>query len=165
MTARTITQAELKHLLHYDPITGVFTRAVSTSNSVKIGDIAGAVMPVGYRTISLKNKQWYAHRLAWLYVHGEMPTGEVDHINNNKDDNRIENLRITTHKENGENLLLRITNNSGFRGVHWVKSRNKWRADIKHNYQKIYLGLYDSAEEAATAAKNARDLLFTHHNA
>lgn len=163
MTKQTITQSELKHFLHYCPKTGVFTRLITTSSNAKVGDIAGAIMPVGYRIISLRNQKWYAHRLAWMYVHGSLPDVEIDHINGNKDDNRIANLRAVTRKENGENLALRITNKSGFRGVYWMKSRNKWCANIRHNHQKIYLGLFDRLEDAAAVAKAARDKLFTHH--
>ena len=87
-----LTAEHLRSQLHYDPATGVFTRKVATSNTVKVGDVAGNRHIDGYWEVSVLNKTYLAHKLAWLYVYGEMPSGRLTHINGDKSDNRIENL-------------------------------------------------------------------------
>lgn len=79
----TITAERLRELLEYDEDTGVFKRKARTSNRISIGDIAGSSDAKGYVCIRVGGKTYKAHRLAWLYVYGEWPTGEIDHINHN----------------------------------------------------------------------------------
>lgn len=161
MTAQTITQAELKRLLNYDPITGVFVWRVARKD--RIGKSAGSLNTNGHRQLKINDKHYMAHRLAWLYMRGEMPTVEIDHINGNKDDNSIDNLRLASHKQNMENVKLRINNKSGFRGVSWHKATGKWRARVEHHGKSCSLGLFNNIEDAVVAVRSARDLLFTHH--
>ena len=91
-----ITQEELKELLDYNPETGLFTWNVY--NNIKNKTTAGTFND-GYIQIKIKQKIYQAHRLAWLYVYGEWPKGQIDHINGIRDDNRIENLRDVTNRE------------------------------------------------------------------
>ena len=98
-----LTQAELKQLLIYDPVTGVFINRVTRNSQALIGNEAGTNHPDGYRHMKINHKCYLAHRLAWLYVHGEWPDGQIDHINGNRKDNRIENLRLVCNKQNSEN--------------------------------------------------------------
>ena len=95
-----LTQSELKELLNYNPQTGIFTRKTHLNKHCKINDIAGHKTKHGYVTINIKSKIYYAHRLAWLYVHGEMPKNVIDHINRIKHDNSAKNLRWVTASEN-----------------------------------------------------------------
>ena len=88
-----LTQSELKSLLHYDPETGLFTWIAPLSNRVQVGDVCSTVAPIGYILIGVRGQKLYAHRLAWLYMTGEWPENQIDHINCVKTDNRWANLR------------------------------------------------------------------------
>lgn len=140
-----LTQSELKSLLNYDIKTGQFTWAVQQSRRVKIGSIAGTIKNTGYLGIHLKNKIYQAHRLAWLYFYGEFPCMNIDHINSNRLDNRIENLRLATDTENHRNISLQKRSSSGFTGVTWCQTAKKWRARCRQKF----LGVFDCPVEAS----------------
>jgi len=151
------TQAELKSQLNYDSITGIFTRKISKSNSVKINDVAGTKRKDEYLHISIFNKNYLAHRLAWLYVYGEMPKNMIDHINGIKDDNRIENLRDIIKKTNNQNQkIAHKRSKSKILGVDWKESHKKWCARISVNNKKKHLGYFDTAENAHQAYLEAK---------
>ena len=139
-TLTQITQQQLKELLHYNEQTGIFTWVNSAARRVKKGDEAGYIMPIGYVliniTISGKARGYYAHRLAWLYIYGEMPKNQIDHINHDKADNRLVNLREATYAENHKNHTKRVDNTSGVTGVGFHKRDNRWRAYIQVNGKK-----------------------------
>jgi hypothetical protein len=106
----------------------------------------------GYAYISLQNQKCKAHRLAWMHVYGDIPQGiEIDHINGNKSDNRISNLRLATRSENCRNSKLSPLNTSGSKGVSWNKARNKWTAQIKINGRQKHLGVFKNVEDAKSA--------------
>ena len=94
-TAETLTQEYLKSILDYDLDTGIFTWKINKAKRTKIGDIAGWSYN-GYREIEINDKKYKAHRLAWLYVYGEMPNKLIDHIDGNRSNNKISNLREAT---------------------------------------------------------------------
>lgn len=144
-----ITQEILKEFLYYNKETGVFTRIKSTSSRAQAGDIAGYKNTIGYIVIRLVGKRYYAHRLAWLYIHGKFPEKYTDHINGIKDDNRIENLRDCTNSENQCNRSMQTNNTSGFKGVN--RSNNKWRAQTNVNGKQKHIGLFNTPEEASQA--------------
>ena len=158
-----ITQSELKEVLSYDEATGQFVWMKPNSRSVKVGDIAGCINKTGYVRLCVRDRRYLAHRLAWLYVHGEFPNVQIDHVNGVKSDNRIANLRLATAKQNAENRKLMNTNTTGHRGVYWVKKVSKWKVEVMHNSITYYLGMFDSLNQAIEAAKRGRDALFTHH--
>jgi len=111
------------------------------------------------------NKEHYlAHRLAWLYVNGEFPPDQIDHINHVRNDNRIKNLRTVSCKENQKNKLMHKNNTSGVIGVHWYKPRMKWKAGIKVNGELNHLGYFTSLREAAKARKEAERKYGFHEN-
>ena len=110
-------------------------------------------MQNGYCIIRLDDRLYTAHRLAWLYVHGQWPTHQLDHINGNRQDNRLCNLRPATNAENAQNRT-RKSNTSGFPGVR--KTNSKWTAEIKVNYKPIRLGRFDSPEAAYAAYLEAK---------
>lgn len=146
----------LRELLSYDPITGIFTWKVRPANRCQIGQVAGRIANTGYRQISVENVRYLAHRLAWLYVTGEWPSGDLDHRNGAKDDNRFSNLRECVAHENMQNAGLNKNNTSGFTGVTWNKKSGKWEAQIGVRRKLIKLGLFVKPEEAALAYKNAK---------
>lgn len=154
----SLTVDELRHALSYDPETGVFTWHRPAAHNVKAGQRATAKCGAGYGHIMVKRRRYKAHVLAWLYVHGEWPTGVVDHINGIKDDNRISNLRLATRSLNAANSARRSCSTSGFKGVTACKKR--WRAQITVNQRVVYLGLYATKEAAHAAYANAARLHF-----
>ena len=153
-----LTAEYLRSVLHYDPETGIFTRKVSTSRSVKVGDVAGCSNGDGYLRLWLQSRLYLAHRLAWLYVYGEWPEDQLDHINRIRTDNRIANLREVSHKQNGQNRSKSSNNTSGHPGTYWLKQNSKWQAGITHNQKNIYLGCFNTIEEALSARKAAEKL-------
>lgn len=142
-----LTQEYLKSVLEYDPETGVFKNRVQRKQSRK-GAVAGSFTSKGYWRIKLLNKEWAAHRLAWLYMHGCWPAKDLDHKNRKPDDNRIANLREATTAENKQNVGVTAANTSGYIGVTWNKKACKWQASIRAHGKSVYLGLRDSAEAA-----------------
>lgn len=148
-----LSQSELKELLHYDEETGVFTRKKDLRGGFYAGEVAGSIDPSGYIRISVKNKPHWAHRLAWLYIYGDFPSGIIDHINREKSDNRISNLRVVSGSENHENKIIAQKSNvtSGLRGVHWVAKTSKWRAQIQSKRKTIHIGYFDCKHEAYDA--------------
>lgn len=144
-----LTQEYLKECLSYNRETGVFTRKIKTCNTVNINDVAGCISKNnGYVEISLKNKNYRGHRLAWLYEHGYFPK-YIDHINGIRSDNRIFNLREATQSKNMQNLKKAGKNNkSGYLGVYFSKKRNKFIAQIRMNGISKNLGGFDTAVDA-----------------
>ena len=153
MATNILTQDRLKQLLNYDPETGKFTWRVSVS-TVRTGNTAGTTDPKGYVRIAIDRKVYAAHRLAWLYAHGSWPANEIDHINRQRSDNRICNLREADRSLNCHNSNIRKDNISGHRGVGWHKHQKKWRARISLSGQMKELG-YFKDKESAIAAYNA----------
>jgi len=151
-----ITQKELKNKLKYDSSNGEFLR-------LSDGEIAG-YKSNGYIRITVNSNSYPAHRLAWLYVHGKLPTNQIDHINGVRDDNRMVNLRDVTQAENTKNSKIASNNTSGFKGVEWVPSRNKWRALISSGGKKINVGSHACKIDAVIAVIKARREYGFHEN-
>ena len=148
-----LTQIQLKKELHYNEKTGEFTRLKKTSNRVNIGDKIKTITN-GYYSVCVLGKQCYLHRLAWLYTYGTEPE-YIDHINGNKIDNRIENLRSITKKENHKNSVRFKNNTSGVSGVYWNKKNKKWIANICVDKKTIYLGSHLNKIDAVASRKEA----------
>jgi hypothetical protein len=149
-----MTQSELKERLFYCKDSGEFRWLIS-HGGIRQSKVAGTLNKnTGYILISFKNKSYLSHRLAWLYVTGEWPKNQIDHINGIRDDNRFCNLREATNQQNLFNLSISSKNKSGFKGVDFHKSTKKWRAQIRINGKKVTLGIYDSPELASDVYKN-----------
>jgi hypothetical protein len=146
-----MTQDELKELLSYDHLTGLFKRLKQTSRRIKVGQDAGWKDAHGYLNICLHGRKWKAHRLAWLYMTGSFPAGEIDHINRVKDDNRFCNLRDVDRVANELNKGIQSNNTSGFKGVSYQKQSGKWEAYICRNKRKKSLGVFATPELAFKA--------------
>ena len=156
MNIDNLTQQELKKQLHYNPDTGLFTRLVTNSSRVKVGDICKNYSN-GYIVFRVNSVLYKAHRLAWLYMTGNFPKYFIDHINGITNDNRFFNLRECNNAENAQNIKKpRINNKSGYLGVSWEKNNLKYVAKICIDGNRKRLGLYENAEDAHEAYLKAK---------
>ena len=151
-----MNQEYLKEILDYNFDTGIFTWKVNKSKRSKIGSVAGW-SDNGYTRIEIDGKTYKAHRLAWLYVYGELPEVLIDHVNSNRSDNRLCNLRQATYQENSENYKTPKTNTSGVKNVSWYKQLNKWVVSKSVKGKKKTIGYFDDLEFAELVAIEARD--------
>jgi len=148
-----LTQEYLKSILNYCPETGVFTRLVPVGCRAKVGDIAGSADKKGYRLIGISGKTYKAHRLAWLYMTGTLPSKQIDHIDGEKSNNRFSNLREATNAQNQSNRPVSQNSKSGYKGVYLVKWNRErpWMAQIKVMGKDTYLGVFKTKELAHAA--------------
>lgn len=153
----TLTAERARELLDYDPETGVFVYR-APRRGIKVGDIAGCPNKAGYLRIFVDGVSYYAHRLAWLHVHGEWPPGDLDHEDTIKDHNWIGNLRPASQSQNNANKPRPANNTSGFKGV--SRQHGKWRARVGKSSQSIHLGLHATPELARAAYVAAAQRLF-----
>jgi hypothetical protein len=144
----------LRQQYAYDPDTGVFTR-LTRWGTKQVGDEAGSLAWNGYRYLSVNKKPTPAHRAAWLYVHGHWPPNDIDHINRDRADNRLVNLRAVTRSTNLHNGPVRASE-TGIPNVYRRKDCAKWTACIRVNYKQHNLGYFDTVEEAIAARDEAR---------
>ena len=142
-----ITHQRLLQLLDYNPETGEFFWKSDRGRLAKKGGVAGTI-DGGYVKIIIEGKKYSAHRLAMFYMTGEWPPMKIDHFNTNGIDNRFANLRNATDLQNAHNKNKYKNNTSGYKGVSWKPQNKKYQASIQFNGKQLYLGLYDTAEEA-----------------
>jgi len=135
------SQRKLKEDFRYNAATGSF---------IRYDDNFGYINSKGYCYISYEGAQYMAHRLIWKWWYGYDPE-EIDHINGDKLDNRINNLRNVDRKTNNKNSKKRKDNSSGFQGVTWHTRTNKWRSRVTIDKKQIAIGYYNSPQEAADA--------------
>jgi hypothetical protein len=159
-----ITQERLQNLFNYDPETGKLVWKDGKRKQKKKNGIAGGFNEKGYCRIWVDGGLYYAHRLIWLYLYGEVPDGQIDHINHKKSDNRAENLRVVSRADNAKNTPLPKTNNSGVIGICYNKAAGKLQAQIQVNGKSIYLGLFDNLFDACCARKSAENKYGFHKN-
>lgn len=148
MGKRILTQGEIRALFHYTD--GLLIRRRGRKDYV--GRAAGCVAPNGYRVIGVGQSRYYAHRLIYLYHYGVMPK-EIDHINRNRLDNRIENLRSVTRAENMMNKEFSHKPNGS---VCWDKTHGRWKARVQCGGKKYSLGYFTKEEEALSASLSAK---------
>lgn len=159
-----ITQTKLKELLHYAPETGVFTWVKATNRRICIGSIAGSVAGYRYRIIRICGKTHSAHRLAWLYIHGEFPEHDIDHINHDRHDNRIINLRSVTRGDNCRNRGYSPRNTSGHIGVVFDKARGCWTSRLFYDGKQVHFMRHEKKADAIKARKKAEKRYGFHEN-
>lgn len=145
---KALTQARLQEVMEYAPETGVFTWLKPGSNRIQAGARAGVVGANGRRYISVDSGKYMAQRLAWFYVKGEWPQGDIKQKNGDYDDCSFGNLQDISRAQNSQNRTVFSTNTSGFRGVSLSKN-GRFQATIVRNYRQLHLGYFDTAEEAS----------------
>ena len=174
MAERQLTQEYVRSLFDYDPETGVLTwkwrepssastkSALASINSRFAGRAAGAKHK-GYIRMYVAGEQYYAHRLIWLLVFGEWPDN-IDHINGDRSDNRLNNLRSVSHTENMRNSSMSSLNTSGITGVSWRPSSKVWVAYITADRRRKHLGTFAALGDAIAARKAAEERFGFHPN-
>jgi hypothetical protein len=142
----------LEKVLRYEPDTGNFFWLVDRPRKTKAGDQAGHKNKQNYIEIRYNHKTYGAHRIAWYLQTGQDPSEmSIDHINNDRRDNRFENLRLATQAENSRNTKKRQGLTSKYKGVYWYKRYEKWKASINNNGKSIHLGYFEDEYEAHLA--------------
>ena len=151
-----LNSTRLRELVSYDATTGIFTWRISRRGGGTVaGAKAGGSHCRGYETISVDNRRYLAHRLAWLYVYGAWPQAEIDHINCVRNDNRIANLRECTHAQNHQNKRVAI-GRVGLLGASYSAERGLWESQIKLQGRRYFLGRFPTQEEAHEAYVTAK---------
>lgn len=142
-----VTVEKFKEYFDYDHTTGILTliKARGRKDTPRVGKQAGWVTQKGYLGIIFRRKFYAIHRLGWFMHYGVWPQDQIDHINRDKQDNRIENLRVVDNRTNQHNTA------SFNGGAFWQKHANKWRSQIKVNGKTISLGYFDSETDARNA--------------
>ena len=155
-----ITAKQVRDMFSYDRVTGVFTSRGGGQGRRPVGKRLGYLTELGYGMLNIGNKAYPAHRVAWLYVYGEWPAGEVDHIDMDRANNRIANLRLVDRAQNVRNRAGANRNNKlGVRGVKRLPS-GRFQARVTKNREAMYLGVFDTVKDARDAVTEARAKLF-----
>lgn len=148
---------ELHKLLSYDGSTGKLywkPRGIVNWDSIYAGKEAGSLRSIGYVVVKLRHKAYKAHRIIWKMLNGTEPT-TIDHIDRNKSNNLVSNLREASHKENMKNKRMAKNNSFGHTGVYWREDNKKWRAVIGLSSKLKHLGNFETFDEAVSARKAA----------
>lgn len=168
LTNKMLTQNRLKQVLHYEPLTGMFTWLVS-GNGRNIGAEAGSVVKarneLKYQTISVDGKTYFAHRLAFLYMTGLFPVNVVNHIDGDGLNNVWLNLEDVTQAVNLQSDNIVSRSKSGVRGVYWNPKAQRWQANYVRDGVRYYIGLFDelrNAEQAIADHKAGRPVKSDH---
>lgn len=148
--------ARVRELLRYDPVSGVFTNAVTRHRRAKAGDIAGSIHKAGgYIEISIDGKRYLAHRLAWLYMMGRWPENHIDHRDGDRKNNAWANLRDASRRINQQNFRhATVANRSGLLGA--FRHGTRFKSSIRVNGLPKHLGYFATAIEAHHAYLRAK---------
>lgn len=151
----------LKEYLRYEPESGAFYWVKRSSDKTKVGQRAGRPRSVGgYWQVTVLGKTYYAHRLAWAFVHDAWPDAQIDHRNGLKGDNRIANLRVASSTLNLANIGAKRDNTSGCKNVHWCNTKQRWVAKVKFSGKTRHVGTYSDFDAAVQAVMQVRAELF-----
>lgn len=169
MTSNNIPEIHvLRQLLRYDPRTGLLfwkeRKSCPQFSARYAGKEALTSVRHGYRYGEIFNKPVSAHRVAFTIYYGKHPNGEIDHINGDRSDNRISNLRDVTRTINARNMKKSVANKSGVTGVSFYKASAKWQSRIMANGKYLHLGYFDNFEDAVSARKKAEETFGYHPN-
>ena len=157
--SKGLTQKRVRELFLYDSFSGNLIRKIRTSNSTREGDIAGSLNINGYVYVMVDGIRYGAHQIVFLYHNGFLPEMDIDHIDRNSKNNKIENLREISVSCNVKNSKTKSNNSSGVTGVFYSECAKKWRATISHGGRIRFLGGYLCKIEAACARLTAEECL------
>lgn len=147
---------QLKLKLVYDPASGKLFRKLKKS----LKEVGCLNKKLGYKVVRVGNTLYYSHRLAWILYYGEWPVGCIDHIDGDKLNNSLSNLRQATSQENMRNLKKRCNTSSIYKGVTWCKRKKKWKAQIRFDDKNLHLGYFLEEEGAA---KHYNEVVYKFH--
>lgn len=145
-----LTAERLRELVSYNPETGAFHWIVDKSSKARAGCRIGSAHTAGYLTVRVDGTAHLLHRLAWLYTHGRWPVDQIDHINGDRADNRLANLRECSNAQNCQNVRAHA-DGSGMIGASFDKRRGKWVAGIGVSGRRHFLGYFPTQREAHAA--------------
>lgn len=154
-------------LFYYNAETGRLHWKVKFCRSMNAGDVAGDINAHGYYRVTVRGRQYLAHRIIWDLLHPDdllTKEEEIDHIDHNPLNNKSDNLRKVSRTTNGRNVSKGRNNTSGVVGVYWKKRNQKWLAQIKVNQKDVHLGLFSDKEDAVAARKAAEIKYGFHEN-
>jgi HNH endonuclease/AP2 domain len=152
----TFSHERLLELVEYDPETGIFTNRITRANRAKAGDVCGTNAGNGYTASNILGWHVRNHRLAWFYVYGKWPIDLIDHIDGDRANNRISNLREANRTENQCNRRIDQRSKTGVKGVFLCGKSKKYKAQITLGRKKFHVGTFRTVEEAEVAMKEAR---------
>ena len=142
-----INKERINELLIYSPDTGLFTWKINRRGKATAGSIAGSKNGCGYIIIKIDGRSYQAHRIAWLVMYGSFPNDMIDHIDGNRENNKINNLRQATAEQNMWNSVAGKNNKTGVKGVSWDNKNKKFRACISVKGKDKQIGRYSSLKE------------------
>lgn len=157
-TDKLPTPEKLRELFSYDADTGLLV------SKRFAGRVAPSYGPKKYSTVCVNYRDLYVHRVVWALTHGAWPEGEIDHINGDRSDNRLVNLRLVSHSQNMKNSPIKGNNTSGTLGISWHKASRKWHARIYDGGHCHSLGYFADKEAACVARKSAEEIYGFHPN-
>lgn len=149
-----ISAEQIREVLDYDPLTGVFKWRINKAIRSRAGNIAGTVRKDGRRQICIDGTIYPSASLAWCYMTGNYPTNLIDHKDHNPSNDAFDNLREATYQQNNFNKSY-VKNKTGFRGVHWNPQLSKWGAVIHVDGKSYHLGTFTCPEDASLAYEKA----------
>lgn len=147
------SQEQLNKLFDYNPTTGILARRSLRSQCL------GCLDSQGYLRLKIGRKVYLAHRLIWKIVTGNEPPPALDHIDGNRLNNRVDNLRAASHGENQQNTSRQLNNTSGHKGVSWSKTHKSWQVSVMGDGKSLWLGRYKNLEDAVKIITDARSRL------
>ena len=158
------TQKELLEYLSYDADTGILTWIKKPSKKIVLNSRAGSQTETGYRTLYFKGKKYQEHHVIWCIVHGQFPTMQIDHIDQDRSNNAINNLREVSQSENSRNRARARRTRLGEVGIWWCRRRRKYVAEITLNRKKVYQKTFDDIDDAIRERKAKALELGFHEN-
>lgn len=147
----SITRDRLDELLEFNPGSAIWTWRITRGGTARKGSRAGSINAIGYEVLRLDQRDYLAHRVVWFWHNGTWPDGLIDHIDLDRLNNRVFNLRIATAAQNHWNRPPNKRNKSGYKGVIFHKVSGRWAARISASRMKFHIGLFDTAEAAHEA--------------
>lgn len=156
---------DLRKLFEYNEQTGILYWSVNKGRATK-GDIAGTNHNKGYLSVQIDKTAYLLHRVIWCIYYGQWPSKFIDHIDLNKKNNKINNLRLATRANNCQNHARRIDSNSSIKGVTWHVRLNKWQARVQIDNKRVHLGYFHNLMDAEKRITDVRSNLhkeFTNH--